>query len=53
MGRICAWCASYVNRTSAGRSMPSTHVLCPGCLEELRERLAISDADATDRSRDT
>ncbi len=53
MGRICAWCSSYINRVSAGRTLPTTHVLCSGCLEELREQLAVADAGAADVSGDT
>ena len=51
MGRICAWCSSIVGSVSAGRTVPMTHVLCAGCLEELREQLAAVGLKPTDRHR--
>jgi hypothetical protein len=52
MGRICAWCSSVVTRVSAGRNVPMTHVLCAGCLEELREQLAVADLERAGRDVD-
>jgi hypothetical protein len=39
MGRICAWCGSVILRTSSSGG-PVTHVLCNGCLADLRSALS-------------
>lgn len=35
MGRMCAWCGTVL-RAVAASNQPVSHVLCSGCLEELR-----------------
>jgi hypothetical protein len=38
MGRICAWCGSVIRRVSSSGD-PVSHVLCNGCLADLRSAL--------------
>ena len=38
MGRICAWCGSVIRRASSSGG-PVSHVLCSGCLADLRSAL--------------
>ena len=38
MGRICAWCGTFLTLVSADRR--NSHVLCSGCLEQLQTELA-------------
>ena len=39
MGRMCAWCRAVFRGTSAP-SRSVSHVLCDGCLADLRSALA-------------
>ncbi|MEZ4216977.1 MAG: hypothetical protein R3E88_10910 [Myxococcota bacterium] len=38
MGRTCAWCESVLG-SAIGRQTTVSHVLCTGCLEDLRTAL--------------
>jgi len=39
MGKACAWCGA-VMRVLVGTSVPTSHALCQGCLEDLKTALS-------------
>lgn len=39
MGKTCAWCGTVL-RGIVGTSVPTSHALCSGCLEELQSALS-------------
>jgi hypothetical protein len=39
MGKACAWCGAIL-RVLVGTSVPTSHALCQGCLEDLKTALS-------------
>lgn len=48
MGKACAWCGA-VMRVLVGTSVPSSHALCQGCLEDLRTALSTNGLRPVER----
>ena len=39
MSKICAWCSALLGGFP-GTAIPTSHALCPGCLDELQSALS-------------
>lgn len=48
MGRLCSWCGAYLS-AALESNRDVSHVLCTGCLEELREGLEATGMRMRDR----